>query len=671
MYIIGGFIMLEIKNLTKKYDRVIFHNLNIEFPDVGFVLLDGENGCGKTTLFRLILGLETIDEGSIYYKNIRLDSKDDFKNFRRDKVISIMQDYALINHLSVKDNILLPTYIRTEKNHNINELIKKLDLEVNINRQCKYLSGGEKQKVAIARALLSEKEIILCDEVTSALDEKSAVKVLKLLKNKSKNHLVIVISHDERNVKKYADYIFSFTDNKMVKIKDKKRVIKTARISKYKRMDFKEKIRLSFKSLLNQKYRNLICVFSISLSIICGLISVSLSYSVNNNLNNSLDNYINYNMLKISKAEKSQIGNGSISFVKERRPQYDNLFEDLNKDFEITSNYENFLNRGNFYVNDIEVEENVLILPFYRLSDTLYKKYDEMASHFSYDQVFMNKKAYECLGNRFDFKIKTRIESVDKYFTYCGDNVFISINFIGEMVVEEFDFMQVPIIYYSYEAMKEYFSSISLENVSKLFKEEISLETRISDYSTDEEDISSYSYLVWGNYMKIDDVKKDLTSKGYEISSYPLEVYNNVMSLFDTCEIVLNVFITLSSIICAILIFVIMYSMILDRKKEIGIYSLLGIESKDINDILGFDSIFITLFVHIIVLFVFPIISKFLNILIAEILFLPNFLTPPPKILFQNDLMVIVFIIVLLITFSINQGVFSFLKKKKVIEMMR
>ena len=205
--------MLEIKNLKKEYDRVLFENLDIEFPATGLVLIEGENGCGKTTLFRIILGLEKQDEGSIYYKNMELSSKDDFLMFRKDKVSAILQDYGLIEHLSIKQNIELPSYIKKDSSINIDEIINELDLKVNKNNNLKKLSGGEKQKVAIARSLSNEKEIILCDEITSSLDHKSAEKVLKILKKKAKTHLVVIISHDEKNVKKYADYIFSFKDN--------------------------------------------------------------------------------------------------------------------------------------------------------------------------------------------------------------------------------------------------------------------------------------------------------------------------------------------------------------------------------------------------------------------------------------------------------------------------
>ena len=170
--------MLKIENLNKSFDRPIFKNFNVVFPDTGFIFLVGENGTGKSTLINIILGLTNLDSGSIYYQNKIIT---DFDEFRKNEIAILFQEYALIEHFTIKQNLLFPL-IGIKYSYSNEELIlalKKVNLNKDLNIECANLSGGEKQRVALARTFLLNKNIYICDEPTGALDQENAENILE------------------------------------------------------------------------------------------------------------------------------------------------------------------------------------------------------------------------------------------------------------------------------------------------------------------------------------------------------------------------------------------------------------------------------------------------------------------------------------------------------------
>ena len=175
--------MLQLKNIFKKYDRVIFDNLSISFPSKGFVFITGENGIGKTTLFNIILGIEDADKGDIFIDNKKILKKD-FTFIRKNYINVIFQDYGLIDYYSIEENLKIPL-LNIDKKYTKEDLIrvlKEVNLDKKLDELVKNLSGGEKQRVAIARTLLLDKNIYLCDEPTGSLDQENTIIIFDTLK---------------------------------------------------------------------------------------------------------------------------------------------------------------------------------------------------------------------------------------------------------------------------------------------------------------------------------------------------------------------------------------------------------------------------------------------------------------------------------------------------------
>ena len=182
--------MLEIKNLTKKFDnKVIFDNFSFSFADKGCYALFGESGIGKTTLLRIISGLDTDYTGEIIS-----DSK---------KFSFAFQEYRLFPELTVMNNIVFSVF---DKNSEAEQAKAKIILnqlgftDEEFNLMPSELSGGMKQRVSLARAFICDAPILLLDEPTKELDEGNAVIVRNIIKEESKKRLVIIVSHNKDDI---------------------------------------------------------------------------------------------------------------------------------------------------------------------------------------------------------------------------------------------------------------------------------------------------------------------------------------------------------------------------------------------------------------------------------------------------------------------------------------
>lgn len=211
--------MIRLQNVSKKYTAksssvTALSNINLKIKKGEFIVIVGPSGSGKTTLLNIIGGLDTPTTGEILFnkKNISKFTDDKLSKYRNNEIGFIFQEFHLQPHLTVKDNILLPTYFNhaTKKTKNrAKKLIEEVNLQKNLHSKASELSGGEKQRTAIARALINKPKIILADEPTGNLDLKTGATILKLLKNLHEKHdaTLIVATHDEK-IAKSADKIF-------------------------------------------------------------------------------------------------------------------------------------------------------------------------------------------------------------------------------------------------------------------------------------------------------------------------------------------------------------------------------------------------------------------------------------------------------------------------------
>lgn len=293
--------MLELKNIKKTYssgDEEVeaLKGINLKFRESEFVSILGQSGCGKTTLLNIIGGLDRYTSGDLI---INGKSTKDFKDrdwdaYRNYSVGFIFQSYNLIGHQTVLSNVELALTIsgvsKQERRERAIKALEDVGLKEQINKKPNQLSGGQMQRVAIARALVNNPDIILADEPTGALDTKTSVQVMEILKKISKDKLIIMVTHNSELAEKYSSRIIKILDGKI--IDDSNPIIEEKVENEKKQGNFKKTsmkfftaFRLSMNNLLTKKARTILTSFAGSIGIIGIALILAISTGVQDYIN--------------------------------------------------------------------------------------------------------------------------------------------------------------------------------------------------------------------------------------------------------------------------------------------------------------------------------------------------------------------------------------------------
>jgi len=289
--------MIIVKNLTKKYNSankgeevIALNQVNLVLPDKGFVAVYGASGCGKSTLLNVLGGLDQADFGEMIVngRSTKGFTSHDWNSYRNQEVGFVFQNYFLLPHLNVFDNIAV-TLQMSKQTDNIEEKIHNALVEVDLAKYAKryprQLSGGQQQRVAIARALISNPSIILADEPTGALDEKSSKMVLKTLKEISKEHLVVMVTHNERMAKEYADRLIEISYGKIVLDTDPLDPGKIERSKKQAlasvHLPFKTSVKWSLRNVIKKKGRSIPIAIASGIGLAAAGVVLSMTRGVN------------------------------------------------------------------------------------------------------------------------------------------------------------------------------------------------------------------------------------------------------------------------------------------------------------------------------------------------------------------------------------------------------
>ena len=294
--------MLQIKNITKTYKtgdlvQKALDGVSLNLRKSEFVAVLGPSGSGKTTLLNIIGGLDRYDSGDLIINGISTkDYKDrDWDAYRNHTIGFVFQSYNLIPHQTILSNVELALTIggisAAERRSMALDALDAVGLKDQAHKKPNQMSGGQMQRVAIARALVNNPDIVLADEPTGALDTKTSIQVLDLLKEVAKDRLVVMVTHNPELADRYANRIVRLRDGKIVDDsnpyltdENKEEALSGKRIGKA-RMGFFTALSLSFNNLLTKKGRTILTAFAGSI----GIIGIALILSLSQGFQNYID----------------------------------------------------------------------------------------------------------------------------------------------------------------------------------------------------------------------------------------------------------------------------------------------------------------------------------------------------------------------------------------------
>ncbi len=293
--------MLELKGISKSYTTGEFtqhalKGINLKFRKNEFVAILGPSGSGKTTMLNIVGGLDRYDKGDLIINGSSTKdyNQKDWDAYRNNCIGFVFQNYNLITHLSILENIEISMTLsgvgaRKRKKKAL-EVLERVGLKEHAHKKPNQLSGGQMQRVAIARALVNDPDIILADEPTGALDSKTSVQIMELIKSIAKDKLVIMVTHNSELAYSYANRIVEFKDGEVIDdsnpITEKEKNDEKYKIKKTS-MNFLTALKLSFNNIKTKKGRTILTAFASSI----GIIGIALVLSLSNGFDKQIDKF--------------------------------------------------------------------------------------------------------------------------------------------------------------------------------------------------------------------------------------------------------------------------------------------------------------------------------------------------------------------------------------------
>ena len=434
--------MIKINNVSKRYDdNYVLKNISLELPNKGLIVIAGESGSGKTTLLNIIGGIISPSEGQVNIDGTLFSAlkEKEIDEYRIKNIGYVFQSFNLLQLENVFDNVKMPlesisNCSRSIINKRVDDILKELDIYHLKRKVVNKLSGGEKQRVAIAKALINNPKIILCDEPTGALDNKNTKNICEILKRISLTSLVIVVTHDVKSFEIVSDRIIHikdgsiFKDEKFKNKTSKKQLLVIANSTRQKRahLPLSFKIKHAIHKITEKKFRFMISNFMLSMSLTGIGLSLIISTSLGKKIESAFSSLLNGNTVLVTSRNQSVNDFGAIfssteEDVSKIYDEYESYLDGYGMSYLV--NFENFFKDANtMWINDdsysyyLSMFSCRSINDYVWIDDTNRKSISpSLDEDLENDEVVLALTYVDMVNISYNFKIKRTFESLANY----------------------------------------------------------------------------------------------------------------------------------------------------------------------------------------------------------------------------------------------------------------
>ena len=643
--------LLRLANISKKYkldngkEHVVLDNVSLTFLNHGLVSIIGKSGSGKSTLINMISLLDEPTNGCVYFKkeNINKWNQAQKEKYRNSDIGIIFQHYQLLENETVLFNIMLPALIRGMKVKEAENKTKSLLKSINFNEKlykskCRDLSGGEKERVAILRALINDPRVVLADEPTGALDTKNSILIMDILKQISKERLVIVVSHNESLVNKYSDRIISIKDGKIEEHKNEETdQLIPAKNDNRKFIKQKYWVRsLSKSNFIRRIKRNIVAMSSLFIGLVSSLLIVGFSSGSSSSIRNSTYKQIDYGVATISKEVSQQIPGSKMSLVQMLRPSIEELSSNKTTldNFYVEPNITSLISRYPIIKSGDSRLDELSYNPIYSFIDDSFNSSllikGNIPSEETLFEVLINKKGYEYIKKEFKSEpigLTLSLHNEYEYHFYSEDGSVITDYFVYDKeitivgVVDDLNFLATPKLYYSYQLIKELIQDSLLVNLSNKMDKNISWYDMIMECDNTDS-LSSYSYLLFLKEYKLNSELEAYIKEiqdPLKIDSPAITISSALFDLITAATLGMELFLIIALVGTTLILGIISFSSYTEDKKTSAILTCLGANKKEIFSIYFFENFFICLLAMISSFALSPLLALLANKIIESI----------------------------------------------------
>ena len=669
--------MLEVREVCKSFPigenrfEPVLNNISFTLPDNGFYFIVGKSGCGKSTLLNILMGLMKPDSGEIYVdgENVTNFTKERENVYLRDKIGIIFQHYNLFEDLSVKDNLEIAISIKgIADRSNLDTLLLRYDLYDKLDQKVSTLSGGEKQRLALIRALISSPKILFCDEPTGALDNENGLKLMEDLRKVSRQILVVCVTHNKRLFEQFNDgYILLKEGCQKSFIKETNPTNKLIYEKTNKRTG-NRLTPLTRKNIVKNIRTNVINSICAGFSIFSMILSLFFNSGINHTKDFLLKTYADSNTYVVSKVTEEEIKDSLISLVKNTKPNY-NEIQTLTNDIGdclIFDDFTYFLSGTKKLLVENETLTEFTLKPYFNKNHAV----NNICVNDSFAELFKNKFNFSPkIGTQFELQLsKEHVYFNENNNENIVENFNVSVDISLKEIKDEFGYLTTPTLYYSPILIENILKETEAIKTTAINKEKTSFYDLLEKAENDEA-ITNYAY----NVITLNDesnenlikLSKDKNFQGFNISNNSQTIVNSFMDLSNSVFLGINIFIFLTIVTSLFISAFLSYSSSIRCRKESAILTILGAKDKDILKIYLKEEMIFTvvgLLLGILGAFAFtPLLNNFLQ----------SFFVAPSVINLNMLTILFIFILLIILNFSLNLLTLKFQKRKNVCEELK